>query len=609
MSMFCPNCMAELEDGTVCCPSCGGDTSIKNKPHQLPTDTILNGRYIVGKSIGEGGFGITYVGYDLKLRAKVAIKEYFPAGSVTRTAETTVYAMDTSPESAFALGKAKFVAESQVLAQFLDEPNIVSVRDYFEENNTAYIVMEFLEGKSLHQVLKERGRLSVTEALEMTEPLMTALEKIHAHGLIHRDISPANIMQLPDGRMKLLDFGAARQYTDSEKSLSIILKPGYAPEEQYNKRGDQGPWSDVYALCATIYKMITGVTPDNAVDRMFGTELKKPSELGVDITPVQEAVLMKGLAVKSADRIRSMDELRKAFAGEIEIAEPDNAGRKGAQADAAEKPKKKKPVLIAAAALAAAAAVTAFVLIKGGAPESAAVPAPVEASAEPETEDIVTAANATPEPTPEPTLEPTPEPAVILQSGEAGSAVAWQFDSHGVLTLSGSGAMSNYKSTDYTAPWREFKDEIKKVVIEDGVTSVGEYAFADCTNLEEVALPDSVTLVGARSFSECTSLKGIDIPDEVEDVGGAAFYDCGALETVTLGNSVRKIRGYAFFRCAGFDHIELPKSLVHIEEYAFYGCSALESILYDGTPNDWMKVTVEDGNYPFQDTQIGMTMG
>ena len=131
MSVFCPNCMAEIEEGTVCCPSCGGDTSIQNKPHQLPTYTILNGRYIVGRSIGEGGFGITYVGYDLKLRAKVAIKEYFPAGSVTRTAETTVYAVDTSPESAFTLGKAKFVAESQVLAQFLDEPNIVSVRDYF----------------------------------------------------------------------------------------------------------------------------------------------------------------------------------------------------------------------------------------------------------------------------------------------------------------------------------------------------------------------------------------------------------------------------------------------------------------------------------------------
>ena len=167
------------------------------------------------------------------------------------------------------------------------------------------------------------------------------------------------------------------------------------------------------------------------------------------------------------------------------------------------------------------------------------------------------------------------------------------------------GAMNNYKSTDYTAPWREFKDEIKKVVIEDGVTSVGEYAFADCTNLEEAVLSDTVTLIGARSFSECTSLKGIDIPDGVEDVGGAAFYDCGAMEKVTLGDSVRKIRGYAFFRCASFDHIELPKSLMIIEEYAFYGCSALESILYNGTPYDWMKVTVEDGNYPFKDTQIG----
>lgn len=227
------------------------------------------------------------------------------------------------------------------------------------------------------------------------------------------------------------------------------------------------------------------------------------------------------------------------------------------------------------------------------------------ASAEPETEDIVTAATATPEPTPEPPPKPTPEPAVILQSGEAGNAVTWQFDSYGVLTFSGSGAMNNYKGTGYTAPWREFKDDIKKAVVEDGVTSVGEYAFADCTNLEEAVLSDTVTLIGARSFSECTSLKGIDIPDGVEDVGGAAFYDCGAMEKVTLGDSVRKIRGYAFFRCASFDHIELPKSLMIIEEYAFYGCSALESILYDGTPYDWMKVTVEDGNYPFKDTQIG----
>ena len=320
---FCPNCMAKAAPVDGKCPVCGCDVNIQNALHQLPVNTILNGRYIVGKVLGAGGFGITYIGYDLKLDGKVAIKEYYPSGAANRSMSLTVLPTTEVKGNPFEIGKDRFLKEAKTLSEFVGEGNIVTLRDYFEENGTAYIVMEYLEGEDLSHYAKEHGKFELDEALELLEPAMLALDKIHKKGLIHRDISPSNIMVLSDGRVKVLDFGSARlQNASGELSLSIMLKPGYAPAEQYSTHGEQGSWTDVYAMSATIYKLITGKTPPPSTDRILDDTIELPSSLGVKITPEQEAALMRGLALRVPDRTQTMAELAKSLRGKKKASPP-----------------------------------------------------------------------------------------------------------------------------------------------------------------------------------------------------------------------------------------------------------------------------------------------
>lgn len=314
---YCVFCSAKLNGAF--CASCGRkQNEYQPAPHHLQPGTILAGKYMVGGVLGEGGFGITYIGRDTILDMTVAIKEYFPSGVVNRN--NTISAEITSPIGEaitfFEKGKKSFLDEARILAKFSNEQSIVSVRDFFSENNTAYIVMEYLEGVDLKTFIEKNGAMDFKSSVDMLSPVMTALSKIHSQGLIHRDISPSNIMILNDGTVKLLDFGAAREVSGAdEKSLSILLKPGYAPEEQYRTRGKQGPWTDVYAISATMYKMLTGITPDDAMNRLFSDELKMPTELGVTIDPIAEKALFKGLSVMQKDRYQNIDELLNGFKG------------------------------------------------------------------------------------------------------------------------------------------------------------------------------------------------------------------------------------------------------------------------------------------------------
>lgn len=279
--------------------------------HILKSGKILNNRYVIEKVLGEGGFGITYKGIDKLLAVEVAVKEYFPQGFVTRnnvySEEITITQMKY--EDLFQKGKERFLSEARVLAKFNKEPGIVSVTDFFEENNTAYIVMEYLDGITLKDYIENNGLLSMDDMLGLMSPLMEALDAVHKEGLIHRDISPDNIMLLSNGGIKLMDFGAARTYTEfGQKSLSIMLKHGYAPEEQYRTHGVQGPWTDIYALSATIYKCITGQTPVESLQRVLSDTLQSPSQMGIQIQPWQEYALMKGLSVRQENRYQNMRE-------------------------------------------------------------------------------------------------------------------------------------------------------------------------------------------------------------------------------------------------------------------------------------------------------------
>ncbi len=319
LNRLCMGCMRQ-KLGTGVCPYCHFSLEKYEAPmYHLKPQTILFGKYLVGKSIGEGGFGITYIGWDLNLRIPLAIKEYFLNGFAIRDNERSDYvkAFSGSKEEFYEKGKEKFVQEAQALARFYKQEEIVLVRDYFQENGTAYIVMEYIVGKSYHEILKEREKNHthplVEEVFETMKPVIKALEMVHKEGIIHRDISPDNIMITQEGVIKLIDFGAARGFSDGEKSFSIVLKAGYAPEEQYRTRGNQGPWTDVYALCATIYRAIIGRKPPDSMERLAEDTMKKPSELGVQIDLELEKALMKGLAVRARDRWQSMGELYRAF--------------------------------------------------------------------------------------------------------------------------------------------------------------------------------------------------------------------------------------------------------------------------------------------------------
>ncbi len=315
---LCMGCMASIEDNTAPCPHCGWlDSNDERSPHQLPTQTILNGKYLVGRVLGEGGFGITYLGWDLNLDMKVAIKEYYPSGFVSRetTFTTTVTPFAGDKREAYLGGLTRFVGEAKSLAKFYSLPGVVSVKDFFKENGTAYIVMEYVDGITLKQYLKEQGgKLLASTVFDMVKPLMKSLGQMHAANIIHRDISPDNIMITREGNIKLLDFGAARSIsTDGAKSLSVLLKPGYAPEEQYRSRGSQGPWTDIYALSATLYKMITGETPPESMERMHEDILVPPSKLGVCLNEAQENALLKGLAILQKDRYQSIEDFYGAL--------------------------------------------------------------------------------------------------------------------------------------------------------------------------------------------------------------------------------------------------------------------------------------------------------
>ncbi len=309
---ICFGCMVDNPQGGIC-PECGfNPEEYTAEEHHLVPGTVLHERYAVGRVLGEGGFGITYVGFDTLLDLKVAVKEFYMSDYVNReaTVSSVVRANTRNCGETFAKNRAKFLGEAKALAKFANEDGIVGIRDFFQENNTAYIVMDFLSGETLKKHIAREGKLSVDRVLTILDPVIRSLGVVHRHNVIHRDISPDNIMLTDNGKVKLLDFGAARVVSENDiKSLSIILKPGYAPEEQYRSRGHQGPWTDVYALCATVYRCVTGVTPDDSMERMFEDRLQSPAELGCDCSRAMSDVIMKGLAVRLADRYQSVEEL------------------------------------------------------------------------------------------------------------------------------------------------------------------------------------------------------------------------------------------------------------------------------------------------------------
>jgi len=316
----CFGCMESYDDSMQKCPHCGyEEATMSQESFQLRPGLTLKGHYLLGKVLGYGGFGTTYLAWDETMRRTVAIKEYLPTVFATRGTErtmVTVYAGAKAEQ--FEKGRKQFLEEARKLARFTGHDSIVGVYDFFEENGTAYIVMEYLDGETLTEYLRRERRMTFEAALRVMVPVLKALQEVHKEGIIHRDIAPDNIRITKDGKVKLLDFGAAREASiNHSHSLSVIYKPGYAPEEQYQSRGEQGPWTDVYALAATFYRMITGTKPAPALERLVSDTLVPPSELGVRISKNQETALLNALNVRKENRTQSAE----AFLRELESAE------------------------------------------------------------------------------------------------------------------------------------------------------------------------------------------------------------------------------------------------------------------------------------------------
>ena len=305
-------CMACKADEQEACPVCGFiERDFVPEKHHLPPRTILKGQYLVGCALGEGGFGITYIGWDLFLHMPVAIKEYFPSGVVIRDqGQHTVNVFAGKDEQSFLLGRDRFFREAQKVARFDNNPGVVSVKNCFLENGTAYIIMEYISGINLGTYAAQRGgKLGFQETLQLLKTPIQTLEELHRYSTYHRDISPENLMLSKTGTVKLIDFGSAMESDSEKKTRVLMVRSGYSPVEMYSTNGKDGSYSDVYSMAATIYKLITGVTPPAATERLDADPLVRPTMLGVkDITTTQENAMMRGLTVQQKDRYQTMAE-------------------------------------------------------------------------------------------------------------------------------------------------------------------------------------------------------------------------------------------------------------------------------------------------------------
>ena len=322
MKVRCMNCMKEYEEGPAKCPRCGYVRGTRPREiYHLYPEMELADRYIIGTVVGFGGFGVLYRAWDRKLEHMVAIKEYYPAGMVTRIPgqkEVILYTGKKNDE--YKNGLTRFLDEARNTARFSSNPNIVNVFDFFEENGTAYMVMEFLEGVSLKEYISRAGgRLPWQQAVEIGLRIIDALKDVHGAKILHRDLSPDNVFMCDDGKIKLLDFGAAR-FTglDDEKTRTIVLKMGFAPPEQYRSKSQQGPCTDIYALGATLYRAITGLTPDESVNRQDsinhneGDTLKPMSQFVEGIPQYLDNAVLRAMALEPTLRFQNVQQMADA---------------------------------------------------------------------------------------------------------------------------------------------------------------------------------------------------------------------------------------------------------------------------------------------------------
>lgn len=598
----CSRCLRVVTRGQIC-GNCGfSEADYRPKPHQLPPEALLKQRYLVASVLGEGGFGITYAGWDLTLDKPVAIKEYFPAGLAGRDASKTFSAQpqEGPGKSWFYAGRERFLREARMLAMLSGVRGIVPVRDFFEENDTAYIVMDFIHGESLRQRAdRSGGKIAPTELLPLLRPVFDALILVHQSGILHRDISPENILVDRTGTAWLIDFGAAEELLPSDDlhSHAVILRKGYTPLEQYDSHGQQGPWSDLYALAATIYDLLCAQTPPEAILRVEKDLLLPPRKRGVSVTRAQQRALLSALSPQVSDRQTSIDQFRSELYG---LPLPADLARRRRFLRRA-----------VAVGIASIAFIALFTLnATTGLPSaygcgiSLANSSAVVQSYYGRSEDAVL-------------------PARYL--GLPVEAISQE-------AFHGKSSLANIAFPHYL---KEIQDmaflgcsSLQNLVIPQGVTHIGAYVFADCSALETITLPDSVTDIADSAFAGCSpelvllggtqsytqqyaertgllfcdptnfeyavsgdnaiimrytgSETRVVVPStiygiRVSAIGKHAFAS-SAVETVVLASGIAQIEEGAFASCYALREVTLPQSLKTVGDLAFHDCGVLSTV-------------------------------
>lgn len=320
MAEFCPFCMRP--GSGKYCKYCGGEIAFRGKEFQLPVGTHLMGSkvpYLIGASIGQGGFGVTYAAMNCASGERVAIKEYFPIYWSDRSINGKDVLAKANCGAVYAAGRDKFLKEAETIQALKHLKSIVNVYDFFRANNTAYIVMEYLEGETLAQLVKRKERLTVEELWKMLRPLLEDINDMHVLDVVHRDIAPDNIMVMKDGSLKLMDFGSARSMQKNAHGMTMFMKPGFSPAEQCLGGGQQGPYTDVYSMAATIYYCLCGKIPAQATDRLseitngHADPLKRFRDVGVEIPAAVDTAIQRAMAVRSSARTQTMQDFCNQF--------------------------------------------------------------------------------------------------------------------------------------------------------------------------------------------------------------------------------------------------------------------------------------------------------
>lgn len=501
---YCSRCMRPVEDEEDICPHCGYDPYHDSDTHLLEEGTLLNnGRYQIGAVIGSGGFGITYAAWDRKFDQPVAIKEYYSRNLCERnTTEDDTVTVNPDSEYIYQKGLDRFIREAKILNTLENVKNVVPVIEWFEANNTAYIVMKYIRGITLEEYV-QKNNIQPQKLIAMMREIIDSLILIHQQGILHRDISPTNIMVQEDGTMILIDFGAAalEDQISQGKGKTAIFNRRYAPPEQYDESGMQGPWTDVYALSATIYHMICNEPPLESIARTGKDTLKSPDELGIHLKKYQNKAIMQGLTLKPDKRIQSMDIFRSVL---YNLPMPEEVIRR----------RRFMIRVISAAAL--------FILVS-----------------------ILVMIN-------------------YSFGFYLGNGIRYSLYGDGLhirgsssesenITLPSKIAGVNIVQIDEGA--FQGSEKLRDVYIPGTIETIERFAFNGCNNLTNVTLDEGVKRISSQSFTNCNNLQAVMIPDSVNEISADAFSNSSE-RLVLIGNMNNKAHELAGKLNLNYSHIE-----------------------------------------------------